>query len=63
VGWLEIEILTGPRREPILRLQRRPARLAPSLAWSWTISLSHTHEAAPWRWRWGHSASPDEADE
>jgi len=47
VGWLEIEILTGPRREPILRLHGDALRVSRQLGLSrWTISLSHTHEHA-----------------
>ncbi len=62
VGWLEIEILNGPRREPILRLHGDARRVSRQLGLSrWTISLSHTHE---------HAVAvavalsgPDEADE
>ncbi len=62
VGWLEIEILNGPRREPILRLHGDAQRVSRQLGLSrWTISLSHTHE---------HAVAvavalsgPDEADE
>lgn len=47
VGWLEIEILTGPRREPILRLHDDALRVSRELGLShWSISLSHTHEHA-----------------
>jgi holo-[acyl-carrier protein] synthase len=47
VGWLEIEILTGPRREPILRLHGDALRVSRQLGLTrWTISLSHTHEHA-----------------
>jgi len=47
VGWLEIEILTGPRREPILLLHGDALRVSRQLGLShWTISLSHTHEHA-----------------
>jgi holo-[acyl-carrier protein] synthase len=47
VGWLEIEILTGPRRDPILRLHGDALRVSRELGLShWTISLSHTHEHA-----------------
>jgi holo-[acyl-carrier protein] synthase len=47
VGWLEIEILTGPRREPILRLYGDALRVSRELGLShWTVSLSHTHEHA-----------------
>lgn len=47
VGWLDIEIINGPNREPQLRLyaaaQERAARLGLS---DWAVSLSHTHEHA-----------------
>jgi holo-[acyl-carrier protein] synthase len=47
VGWLEIEILTGPRREPILRLHGDALRVSRELGLSrWTVSLSDTHEHA-----------------
>jgi holo-[acyl-carrier protein] synthase len=47
VGWREIEIITGPRRQPALRLHGHARRLAESLGLrAWTISLSHTHEHA-----------------
>jgi holo-[acyl-carrier protein] synthase len=47
VGWLEIEILTGPRREPILHLHGDALRVSRQLGLTrWTISLSHTHEHA-----------------
>jgi holo-[acyl-carrier protein] synthase len=47
VGWLEIEILTGLRREPILRLHGDALRVSRQLGLTrWTISLSHTHEHA-----------------
>ena len=47
VGWLEIEILTGPRREPVLKLHGDALRVSHRLGLSrWTISMSHTHEHA-----------------
>lgn len=47
VGWLEIEILTGPRRDPFLRLHGDALRVARDLGLErWAISLSHTHEHA-----------------
>ena len=47
VGWLEIEILTGARREPILLLHGDALRVSRQLGLRhWTISLSHTHEHA-----------------
>ncbi|MEW6568557.1 MAG: holo-ACP synthase [Chloroflexota bacterium] len=47
VGWKEIEIVTGPRREPLLRLHGAAQREArrQGLA-AWCVSLSHTHEHA-----------------
>ncbi len=47
VGWKEIEIVSGPTREPLLRLHgeaRSQARRQGLETWS--ISLSHTHEHA-----------------
>jgi len=47
VGWLEIEIVTGPRREPILHLDGDALRISHELGLGrWAISLSHTHEHA-----------------
>ena len=47
VGWKEIEIVNGPRRQPQLRLHGNAKALANSLGLrSWSISLSHTHEHA-----------------
>jgi len=47
VGWLEIEILTGPRREPVLQLHGDALRVSRELGLShWTVSLSDTHEHA-----------------
>jgi len=47
VGWKEIEIVTGNRRQPVLRLHGRAWRLATDQGLrDWTISLSHTHEHA-----------------
>lgn len=47
VSWLEIEVVSGPEREPQLRLfaaaQERADRLGLK---QWAISLSHTHEHA-----------------
>jgi holo-[acyl-carrier protein] synthase len=47
VGWKDIEIVNGSRREPVLNL-RGPAE---AIAFdkglkAWSISLSHTHEHA-----------------
>lgn len=47
VGWKEIEIVNGPKRQPLLRLHGRAHQLAETLGLtSWSISLSHTHEHA-----------------
>jgi holo-[acyl-carrier protein] synthase len=47
VGWKEIEIVNGPRRQPTLHLHGVARELAASLGLrSWSISLSHTHEHA-----------------
>jgi holo-[acyl-carrier protein] synthase len=47
VGWKEIEIINGPRRQPVLRLHGRARRLADDQGLqAWTVSLSHTHEHA-----------------
>lgn len=47
VSWLEIEILRGPAREPLLHLHGKAQRLAEGLGIQhWSISLSHTHEHA-----------------
>jgi len=47
VEWKEIEILRGPRGEPILNLKGKAQALAESLGWrEWSVSLSHTHEHA-----------------
>lgn len=47
VGWKEIEIINGPRRQPILRLHGEAERLSETMELeAWAISLSHTHEHA-----------------
>ena len=47
VGWKEIEIVNGPQRQPLLRLNGRAHKLAESLGITdWSISLSHTNEHA-----------------
>jgi hypothetical protein len=46
-SWKEIEIVKGPRREPILLLHGNAHARAKALELSeWAISLSHTHEHA-----------------
>lgn len=47
VGWKDIEILSGPKRQPVLRLHGEAKSLARRQGLeSWSISLSHTHEHA-----------------
>jgi holo-[acyl-carrier protein] synthase len=44
ISWLEIEILRGPAREPVLNLYGEAAELAKQRGVErWSISLSHTH--------------------
>jgi len=47
ITWLEIEVLRGPAREPILQLHGKAAQLAHELKLdSWSVSLSHTQSHA-----------------
>lgn len=47
VGWKDIEVVNGERREPILRLHGPADRIAQEHGLAvWSISLSHTHEHA-----------------
>lgn len=47
VGWKEIEILSGSRREPLLRLHGEAKSQARRQGLeTWSVSLSHTHEHA-----------------
>lgn len=47
VGWKEIEVVNGSRREPILKLHGAAHQLSERLGLRlWTISLTHTHEHA-----------------
>lgn len=47
VGWKDIEVTKGPKRQPILTLYGPAKTLADNLGLiHWTISLSHTHEHA-----------------
>ncbi len=47
VSWKDIEVVAGPRREPMLRLHGQAQELAESLGLTdWAISLSHTEEHA-----------------
>lgn len=44
ISWLDIEILRGPKREPVLKLHGDALRLAQQRGIQrWSISLSHTH--------------------
>lgn len=47
VGWKDIEIINGERRQPILKLHGPAQTVAGQLKLQiWSISLSHTHEHA-----------------
>ena len=47
VGWKDIEIVSGPRRQPMLELHGEARRVAEAMGLrQWTISLSDTHEHA-----------------
>ena len=47
VAWKEIEVVNGPRREPMLRLHGQAQQLAESMGLTeWAISLSHTEQHA-----------------
>jgi holo-[acyl-carrier protein] synthase len=47
IGWKEIEVVNGERREPHLKLHGHAQRLARALGLKiWSVSLSHTHEHA-----------------
>jgi holo-[acyl-carrier protein] synthase len=47
VGWLELEIVLGEKRQPYLHLHGAAKRLAEEQGWqSWSVSLSHTLEHA-----------------
>ncbi len=47
VGWLDVEIVLGKKRQPRLQLHGSAARLAAEQGWqSWSVSLSHTQEHA-----------------
>ncbi|MCH7609988.1 MAG: holo-ACP synthase [Chloroflexi bacterium] len=47
IAWKDIEVVTGPRREPTLRLHGPARELADSLGLTdWAISLSHTEQHA-----------------
>jgi holo-[acyl-carrier protein] synthase len=47
VAWKDIEVVTGPRREPMLRLHGQARELANSMGLTdWAISLSHTEQHA-----------------
>ncbi len=47
LSWLEVEILRGERKEPVLQLHGAALALAEKHGiTSWSISISHTHEHA-----------------
>ncbi|MDH5607167.1 MAG: holo-ACP synthase [Anaerolineae bacterium] len=47
VEWVEVEILRGPDKEPILNLYGNAKRIAEEKNLTdWSLSLSHTHEHA-----------------
>ena len=47
VSWKEIEIVNGPRREPVLHLTGAAAEQSKRMGLAaWAISMSHTHEHA-----------------
>jgi holo-[acyl-carrier protein] synthase len=47
VAWREIEIVRGPRREPVLHLHGEAARLSAELGLQeWSVSISHTQAHA-----------------
>jgi holo-[acyl-carrier protein] synthase len=47
VGWKDIEVVNGIRRQPLLRFHRTAKDTAEELGLGvWSISLSHTHEHA-----------------
>jgi holo-[acyl-carrier protein] synthase len=47
VGWLDVEIVLGEKRQPYLYLHGAAKRLAQTQGWqSWSVSLSHTLEHA-----------------
>ena len=47
VMWKEIEVLRGPKKEPLLHLHGAARRRADELGLqTWSLSLSHTHDHA-----------------
>lgn len=47
VSWLEVEVLSGPKRQPELHLHGNAARIAAEQGLTqWAISLSHTQAFA-----------------
>lgn len=47
VEWIEIEILRGPNKEPLLTLKGSAQRIAEEKNLTgWSLSISHTHEHA-----------------
>jgi holo-[acyl-carrier protein] synthase len=47
LSWQEVEVLRGPRREPVLNLYGEAEKIAKKRGIShWSLSLSHTHDHA-----------------
>lgn len=47
LSWQEVEVLRGPRREPVLNLYGAAEKLAKKRGIKrWSLSLSHTHDHA-----------------
>ena len=47
VSWLDVEVLSGPNRQPELHLHGNAARLAAELGLTrWALSLSHSQQFA-----------------
>lgn len=47
VEWVEVEILRGPNKEPVLTLKGNAQRIANEKNLTiWSLSISHTHEHA-----------------
>ncbi len=47
IGWCDVEIVRGPRREPYLQLHGRAESISRQLGLSkWSISMSHTQSYA-----------------
>ncbi len=62
IAWVDIEVLSTPQGEPLLRLHRAAAQRAAALGLTvWTVSLSHSrYTAAAVVLAWGPSPAEDE---